>query len=166
MLVPERECEKAGKTLSVCRFALFHLFSHFFDFSVSACFSRLRTRNLQTEKLSNRKDVFSAYASYNRIPKKSKTLLRSVVSKIPRFFFLIKVQLLKVILGFHMTSEMFPFLGIRHVGVPPRVKFTYVHMPSLCNYSKLQRILRKRNMFLQQMSFAVKFHYYLSIAEN
>ena len=83
MLVPERECEKAGKTLSVCRFALFNLFSHFSDFSVSACFSRvvlcrfalfnlfshfsdssvsacfsrLRTRNLQAEKLTNRKDV-------------------------------------------------------------------------------------------------------------
>ena len=39
-----------------------------------------------------------------------------------------------------MTSEMFRYLGIRHVGVPPRVKFTYVYMPSLSNYSKLQWI--------------------------
>ena len=31
------------------------------------------------------------------------------------------------ILGLHVTSEMFPYLGIRHVGVPPRVKFTYVY---------------------------------------
>ena len=35
---------------------------------------------------------------------------------------------------------MFPYLGIRHVGVPRRVKFTYVYMPLLCNYSKLQWI--------------------------
>lgn len=28
-------------------------------------------------------------------------------------------------------------------------KFTYVYMPSLCNYSKLQWILRKRNVSLQ-----------------
>ena len=27
----------------------------------------------------------------------------------------------------HVTSEMFPYLGICHVGVPPRVKFTYVY---------------------------------------
>ena len=36
-------------------------------------------------------------------------------------------MLLTHILGLHVTSEMFPYLGIRHVGVPPRVKFTYVY---------------------------------------
>ena len=37
--------------------------------------------------------------------------------------------------GLHVTSLYFPYLGIRHVGVPPRVKFTcvyYAYMPSLC----------------------------------
>ena len=33
-------------------------------------------------------------------------------------------QLSDTILGLHVTSEMFPYLGIRHVGVPPWVKFT------------------------------------------
>ena len=39
-----------------------------------------------------------------------------------------------------VTSKMFLYLGIHHVGVPPWVKFKYVYMPSLCNYSKLQWI--------------------------
>ena len=36
------------------------------------------------------------------------------------------------ILGLHVTSETFPYLGIRHAGVPPRVKFTCVYM-HLCH---------------------------------
>ena len=61
---------------------------------------------------------------------------------------------------------MFPYLGIRHVGVPPRVKFTYVYMPSLLYYSKFHWILRKTNVFFQYLSFVVKSQYYQSIAKN
>ena len=34
-------------------------------------------------------------------------------------------------LGLHVTSETFPYLGIRHVGVPSRAFLKCLHMPSL-----------------------------------
>ena len=39
------------------------------------------------------------------------------------------------ILGLHVTSETFPYLGIRHVGVPSRALLKCLYMPSLeeCN---------------------------------
>ena len=37
-------------------------------------------------------------------------------------------QIGSTILGLHVTSETFPYLGIRHAGVPPGVKFTCVYM--------------------------------------
>ena len=42
------------------------------------------------------------------------------------------------ILVLHVTPETFPYWGIRHVGIPLRVKFTciYMHiMPSLFTYN-------------------------------
>ena len=33
-----------------------------------------------------------------------------------------------IILGLHVTSESFPYLGIHYVGVPPRVIFLCIYM--------------------------------------